>query len=107
MDVKIIRINSVIDAMRGMYMSKRTYGREIENRLESWECDSIRLNGGIMSEPAEGFKKAWETLLRIGQQHTTLLRFIDLTVVIIINAAIGLVDDADRKETIQLTYSQY
>ena len=94
MDVKIIRINSVIDAMRGMYMSKRSYGREIENRLESWECDSIRLNGGIMSEPAEGFKKAWETLLRIGQQHTTLLRFIDLTVVVT-GLHRGAVDDFD------------
>ena len=95
MEVKITRSSSVIDAMRGLYMSKRSYNEKIENNLERWGDAFITHSGGIRERIEEDdFEKSLEILFRIGQMHTTLLRFIDITAVVT-GLHRGAVDDFD------------
>lgn len=101
MKVRIVNISSLIDAMRSMYMSKRTYNNKIELTLFMDSLNFISEIGGIrkkIREEDEGqfvdFEKSLNTLFRIGQKHTTLLRFIDITVVVT-GLHRGAVDDFD------------
>lgn len=97
MEAHITRVSSIIDGIRGLYMSKRTYSKELEEQLITWERGWLNWNGTVNPEILETspkFKMAIEKLLKYGQKHTTLLRFVDFTGVVL-GLHRGATDDFD------------
>ena len=86
MNIKITKISSIIDGIRSMYMSKRSWNPELEQKLEKWDSKFIDSTGGIIphvSDPEfEDFSKTVKSLFKWGQKHITMLRFIDITCVV-------------------------
>lgn len=74
------------DALRTLYMSKRSYNAEIEKKLYEWEQEFFDRYGAMILESRHPdyaeFEKAVNSLFKWGQKHITMLRFIDFTCVV-------------------------
>lgn len=89
MKVYVNEITGIADAIVSMYMSKRTWNRELECHIRD-VCDCVlTCKGGICSTlPAffekhlEEFNKWIDTLTKWGPQHITMLKFIDFSITV-------------------------
>lgn len=81
MKVTITEMHSMRDAIRTMYMSKRTWTPELEKEIE--ECCYCCLSGvGRPCKIDNRFDDMTNKLFKWGQRHTTMLRFIDISVIV-------------------------
>lgn len=87
MEVKITRIGSVIEGVRSLYMSKRSWTPELEEKLDLWESKFIGKHGEIIvneaDEDYDEFNKTVQKLFKWGQKHITMLRFMDVGGIVI------------------------
>lgn len=90
MKVYVNRITGIDDAIVSMFMSKRTWTRELENQIRS-TCFAVLddYDGKLCtdqytlsSENFKNFKDWMDKLTKWGQHHITMLRFIDLSITV-------------------------
>lgn len=83
MNVYLNNVRGIDDALVSLYMSKRSWTREKEDLIRSTVDRHTDKRGFVIDIPQPNeeynFKENYEKLLRIGQQHTTLLRYIDFS----------------------------
>lgn len=96
MKVTLTEMHSIQDAIRTMYMSKRTWTPKLEQEIQDVVYHNTDRTGKPFitvydatyggyqssSESKKKFKKMTETLFKWGQKHTTMLRFLDLSVIV-------------------------
>lgn len=90
MNIYLNRISGIEDAIISMYISKRNWSRELEERVYSVCKHVLNEYGGMYSEgesPASqeeiALFNSWiDRLVKWGWQHTTLLRFIDMSITV-------------------------
>ena len=90
MNIYLNRISGIEDAIISLFISKRNWSRELEERVYSVCRHVLTDRGGLYPEgqsPASAEELAqfhsWlDALTRWGWQHTTLLRFIDMSVTV-------------------------
>lgn len=90
MNIYLNRISGIEDAIISMYISKRNWSRELEQRVYSVCKHVLNEYGGMYSEgesPASqeeiALFNSWiDRLVKWGWQHTTLLRFIDMSITV-------------------------
>lgn len=90
MNIYLNRISGIEDAIISLFISKRNWSRELENRIYAVCRHVLTERGGLYPEgesPAtpqeqEQFMSWLDALTRWGWQHTTLLRFIDMSVTV-------------------------
>jgi hypothetical protein len=82
MKVILNSIDGVADAIVAMYFSKRTYTEELDADIRE-RCDYATTRKGSLITRNDGktdeFLSDLERVLRIGRNHITLLRYIDLS----------------------------
>lgn len=83
MEVKLVEMHSLRDCLRSLYESKRSWNKDVEARLESL-CNNLSYNGKPIDWMLDDddFKKEVDKLFKYGRKHTTLLRFLDMSVVV-------------------------
>lgn len=89
MNVYVNSITGISDAITSMFMSKRTWTREKELEIRKI-CDTVlssngsiaQTNIGNYAEPYKKFDEWMNTLVKWGWKHTTMLRFIDISVTV-------------------------
>lgn len=82
--VKVTSITGFYEAFVSMFMSKRTWTHELDEKIKT-VCDNVITKKGSInyyatSEDKEQFSKWLNMLLRMGKRHITVLRFIDITI---------------------------
>ena len=87
MKVTLTEMHSIRDAIRTMYMSKRTWNEEIEQQLKEMVDHCTDRYGRPLDLPEDDelkikFDKEVAKLLKWGQKHITMLRFEDISVVV-------------------------
>lgn len=87
MKVTLTEMHSIRDAIRTMYMSKRTWNVEIEQQLKEMVDHCTDRYGRPLDLPEDDelkikFDKEVAKLLKWGQKHITMLRFEDISVVV-------------------------
>lgn len=82
MEVRVTGIWGYQQAMRSMYMSKRSYNQEIEEKINR-ACANVLDSQGYCSGENDEFTDMMDKLFRIGSEHMTLLRFISFDIVTI------------------------
>ena len=86
MNVYVNDISGIADAITSMFMSKRSWKRELEMEIGD-VCDQVLDRHGRILEnaPAQALEKynTWtDSLVRWGWRHITMLRFIDISVTV-------------------------
>lgn len=90
MNIYLNRISGMEDAIISLFISKRNWSRELENKVYS-VCRHVLTDRGCLypegqspatAQEREQFDGWLSALTRWGWQHTTLLRFIDLSVTV-------------------------
>ena len=93
MKVYVNEITGMPDAIVSMFMSKRSWSKERENNIREI-CDKVLDRSGKMKDPnkylgsdytlaeMQQFTKWIDSLTRWGWSHTTMLRFIDISVTV-------------------------
>lgn len=88
MKVYVNEITGIADAIVSMFMSKRTWSRQLEIKIRD-TCNRVLDNRGVLKDApecnAEDYKNfnTWmNSLTKWGWQHTTMLRFIDISVTV-------------------------
>lgn len=88
MKVYVNEITGIADAIVSMFMSKRTWTRELECHIRD-VCDCVlTYKGGIspllppFEKHLEEFNKWIDTLTKWGAQHITMLKFIDFSITV-------------------------
>ena len=87
MKVYVNEIDGIADAITSMYMSKRSWTREKEENIRN-VTDIMTLSNGAYSKflnvdnTNNEFVKWMDTLTKWGAKHTTMLRFIDISVTV-------------------------
>lgn len=86
MNIYLNEINGIPDAIVSMYMSKRSWTREREEEVRN-VCRQVldhtgRIRADADPELLETFQKWLDTLIKWGWKHTTMLRFIDLSITV-------------------------
>lgn len=88
MKVYVNEITGIADAIVSMFMSKRTWTRELECHIRD-VCDGVlTYKGGISPilppffKELEEFNKWIDTLTKWGPQHITMLKFIDFSITV-------------------------
>lgn len=86
MNVYLNKIAGIDDAIVSMYMSKRTWTRELEDHIRSVCNQVLHHNGKLRTDIPESLEKSFEEycewvnkLTKWGTQHITMLKFIDLS----------------------------
>lgn len=83
MNVKVNSITGFEDAFVAMYMSKRSWTPELDQKIRR-ECDLVLNRHGVVinnnSTSFEDFQEMLRKLLKMGKNHITLLRFIDIAI---------------------------
>ena len=84
MNVTVNSITGFEDAFVAMYMSKRTWTRELDKDIRT-TCDAVldrsgRIVENCSADNLEKFNKWLEMLLRMGRKHITVLRYIDISI---------------------------
>ena len=86
MKVYLTEMHSIRDALRTMYMSKRTWTPELEEEMKRIvDACTDRYGKPIETAPAdmkEKFDKEVGKLLKWGRHHITMLRFLDMSVTV-------------------------
>lgn len=83
MKVYLTEMHSIRDAIRTMYMSKRTWDQEIEEKIAYLTENCTKHNGHpIHNQLTPEFEKEVKKLFKWGQHHITMLRFLDMSVVV-------------------------
>ena len=91
MKVTLTEMHSIRDAIRSMYMSKRTWTEELEREIDyeifvSTDYYGRPVNRDIVlpriAKYTDGFNDRVAKLFKLGQNHTTMLRFIDISVIV-------------------------
>lgn len=88
MNVYLNAVTGIDDAIVSMFMSRRSWTRELE--LEIYEvCRKVLNDNGSLKEYDENLREEFEKfhdwlskLIKWGWKHTTMLRFIDFTVTV-------------------------
>lgn len=90
MNIYLNRISGIEDAIISMYISKRNWSRELEHEVYT-VCSHVLDSSGALRKGADAYAteeeiekfNSWiSKLTRWGWQHTTLLRFIDLSITV-------------------------
>lgn len=86
MKVYVNEITGIDDAFVSMFMSKRSWTRELECEIRS-VCKSVLDEKGALKEDCpqedlEKFNKWMDSLLKWGWKHITMLRFIDFSITV-------------------------
>lgn len=86
MKVYLNEITGIPDAFVSMYMSKRSWNREMECEIRS-VCRNVLTENGALKEECdagdlEKFNKWMDALLKWGWKHITMLRFIDFSITV-------------------------
>lgn len=84
MFVEVTSITGFYEAFVSMFMSKRTWTHELDEKIKV-VCDNVvtkkgNINYYATSEDKEQFFKWLNMLLKMGKRHITVLRFIDITI---------------------------
>lgn len=90
MKVYLNEISGIPDAIVSMFMSKRSWSRELELEIRDICCRVLERNGckksmeqlareGVPEEDIQKFDKWIGSLVKWGWTHTTMLRFIDMS----------------------------
>lgn len=87
MKVLLTEMHSIRDALRTMYMSKRTWNWELEEQLKEMVDHCTDRYGKPLDLPEDDelkqkFDKDVAKLFKWGQKHITMLRFEDISVVV-------------------------
>ena len=87
MKVYLTEMHSIRDAIRTMYMSKRTWSLEIENNIKEAVDHCTDRYGRPIDLPEDDslkikFDDMVRKLFKWGQMHITMLRFLDVSVVV-------------------------
>lgn len=90
MNVYVNKINGIDDAIVSMFMSKRTWSRELEEDVRN-VCEFVlNRNGGIYGDllklpynaDYKKFEDWMDKLLKWGAKHITMLRFIEFSITV-------------------------
>ena len=82
MNVYLNKITGIEDAIISMYMSKRHWTKELDDQIRM-ECFRRISPKGYVPYQDRMYIDDWMTkLVKIGQKHPTILRFIDLSVTV-------------------------
>lgn len=84
MKVYLNSITGIDDAIVSMYMSKRTWTRELEMRIRNAYSKFTYRNGRLVEsiieeDEYEWFKKQMQICFKLGKKHFTMLRFADIS----------------------------
>ena len=84
MFAKVVSITGFYEAFVSMFMSKRTWTPELDEKIRVI-CDNVvtkdgKINYYAPSDHKEQFSKWLNMLLKMGKRHITVLRFIDITI---------------------------
>lgn len=88
MEVKLIEMHSIQDALRTLYLSKRSWNEKKENELELYCNQNVSPNGkpyrneNLIALTYEAFNRECDKLFKWGRKHTTMLRFLTMSVVV-------------------------
>lgn len=86
MQVYLNEISGIADAITSMYMSKRSWTRELEEEIRSVCFAVLDYKGRIAQNAPHNelgrFNEWMERLIKWGWKHITMLRFIDLSVTV-------------------------
>lgn len=82
--VNVVSITGFYEAFVSMFMSKRTWTHELDEKIRV-VCDNVvtkdgKINYYAPSDYKEQFSKWLNMLLKMGKRHITVLRFIDITI---------------------------
>ena len=85
MKVYLTEMHSILDSIRTMYMSKRSWSLEKENEIKkiiekSTDRYGEPYHAGTVDE--EQFEKEVDKLFKWGKKHITMLRFLDCSVIV-------------------------
>lgn len=89
MKVYVNEITGIPDAIVSMFMSKRSWTRELENEIRTI-CNKVLNRDGSLNDNVKDytkdeidkFNKWMDSLMKWGWIHTTMLRFIDISVTV-------------------------
>lgn len=88
MKVYVNEITGIADAITSMFMSKRTWNRDYEMEIRR-VCESvldrngrIRNHSEFMNQDIDSFNSWMNNLVKWGWKHTTMLRFIDISITV-------------------------
>ncbi len=88
MKVYVNEITGIADAIVSMFMSKRTWTRELEINIRD-TCDRVLTRHGqlkntdlLFLDDFDNFTNWLNSLVRWGRKHITMLRFIDISVTV-------------------------
>lgn len=84
MFIEVTSITGFYEAFVSMFMSKRTWTHELDEKIKT-VCNNVvtkkgNINYCATSEDKEQFSKWLNMLLKMGKRHITVLRFIDITI---------------------------
>lgn len=83
MQVYLNKIEGIPDALTAMYMSRRTWTREREEHIRTLCKVVLDDNGALRMDSHKDalaeYNKLFETLLKMGKRHITMLKYIDLS----------------------------
>lgn len=84
MFIEVTSITGFYEAFVSMFMSKRTWTHELDEKIKT-VCDNVVTKKGDINyyatlEDKEQFSKWLNMLLKMGKRHITVLRFIDITI---------------------------
>ncbi len=92
MKVFLNEISGIDDAITSMFMSKRTWNREMEQNIRETCKAVLERNGALKSleslksegciNELDRFTDWLDTLIKWGRKHITLLRFVDMSVTV-------------------------
>lgn len=79
MKVILNNIRGIDDAIVSLYESKGNYKESLEAELRQYTYDNTERNGFLKKDLQEKFSWPYKKMLKIGQKHTTIIRFIDFS----------------------------
>lgn len=82
MKFKVVKISGLDDAIISLKMSKRTYTEELAKKIRNLVRNNTDENGFIIKHPTLEFITEVEKVIKYGIEygHSTILRFIDITI---------------------------
>ena len=87
MEVYINKVTGIEDAMVSLLMSKRSWTPEKNAEIRQMCAENLDATGAVIDTPSEEFCTWMDKLIRYGASpeygHTTLLRFIDVSITVV------------------------
>lgn len=78
MRVYLNEITGIADAIVSLHMSKRSWSRDMEEEIQT-VCRNVLDEKGALKKENDQFKSWMDMLVKWGQKHITLLRYIDFS----------------------------